>query len=115
MVHTIGHCCEYPGCKKVLVLDGNMKNRRDVCMARDAGYTAYEGIPGSVKTGCMNTPEPKSRYCKTHQVRVCGTKTTEDTDAAAPSLSSSVSGGVVERILEKRSTRNANYYKVYII
>ena len=37
----IGHQCK---CKKVLVLDGNMKNRRDVCMARDAGYTTYEGL-----------------------------------------------------------------------
>ena len=37
--NDVGHSCKYPGCKKVLVLDGNMKNRRDVCMARNAGYT----------------------------------------------------------------------------
>ena len=36
--HTVGHTCQYPGCKEVLVLDGNMKNRCDVCMAKDAVY-----------------------------------------------------------------------------
>ncbi len=42
-----------------MVLDGNIKNHRDVCKARDAGYTEYEGLPGSIKTGCMNTPSVK--------------------------------------------------------
>ncbi len=94
-----------------MVLDGNMKNHRDVCKARDAGYTEYEGLPGSIKTGCMNTPESQSRFCTIHQVRICGTKDTLDTDATAPPVSTTYSG-VVERILEKRTTRNANYYKV---
>ena len=110
----VGHTCKYPGCKKVFVLDGNMKNRRDVCMARDAGYTEYEGLPGSIKTGCMNTPNPKSRYCNIHRVCICGSKKTIDKDEDTPSLSSS-HGGVVERILERRTTRNANYYKVHIV
>ena len=53
-----GHQCTYPGCKRVLVLDGNMKNRRDVCMARDAGYTKYEGLPGA-----LQNLVPVTAYC----------------------------------------------------
>lgn len=30
----------------MLVIDGNMKNRRDVCAASEAGFTEYEGLPG---------------------------------------------------------------------
>ena len=48
-----------------------MKNRRHVCNARDAGYNEYPGLPGKVKTGCMMTPEYKSRYCNQHQLRSC--------------------------------------------
>lgn len=55
----------------MLVLDGNMKNRRHVCNARDAGYIQYPGLPGKVKTGCMLTPEYKSKYCSQHKIRAC--------------------------------------------
>lgn len=55
----------------MLVLDGNMKNRRHVCNARDAGYIEYPGLPGKVKTGCMLTPEYKSKYCSEHKIRAC--------------------------------------------
>ena len=34
---TPEHQCDFPGCENVLVLDGNMKNCRDVCNAKDAG------------------------------------------------------------------------------
>ena len=53
----------------MLVLDGNQKNNRPVCAAEDAGYVEYEGLPGSVKTGCMDTPEQKSRFCTSHRPR----------------------------------------------
>lgn len=65
------HECKFPGCSTVLVLDGNMKNRRHVCNAKDAGYIEYHGLPGKVKTGCMLTPEYKSRYCGNHRIRAC--------------------------------------------
>jgi len=55
------HACSTPGCKSALVLDGNMKNQRDVCNAREVGYVEYPGLPGRIKTGCMNTPAYKSR------------------------------------------------------
>lgn len=93
-----------------------MKNRRDVCMARDAGYTEYVGLPGSIKTGCMNFPIPRSRYCEVHQVRVCNPCPVVDTDTSdgTPSLTS-VQNGIIESIIEKRITRTANYYRVYTI
>ena len=40
------HKCGFPGCKNVIVLDGNMKNRRDICYAKDAGSIQYPGLPG---------------------------------------------------------------------
>ena len=55
----------------MLVIDGNMKNHRDVCMARDAGFITFEGLPGHIKTGCLLTPGHKSRYCPVHTPRVC--------------------------------------------
>lgn len=42
----VGHQCKFPGCGTVLVVDGNMKNRRDVCKAKDAGYIEFLGLPG---------------------------------------------------------------------
>ena len=48
-----------------------MKNRRHVCNARDAGFIEYPGLPGRVKTGCMRSPQYKSRYCSEHQLHSC--------------------------------------------
>jgi len=97
----------------VFVLDGNMKNRRDVCMAREAGYTTYEGLPGVLKTGCMNSPEFKARHCSLHRVRACNPHAGPDLDEAAPERKESREM-VVEIILEKRVTRKATYFKVYV-
>ena len=87
-----------------------MKNRCDVCMARDAGYTTYEGLPGAIKTGCMNSPELGARLCSLHKVRACKPFTGEE-DKDAPERSES-HDKVVEMILERRTNRKANYYKV---
>ena len=109
----LGHSCSYPGCKKVLVLDGNMKNRRDVCMAREAGYTVYENLPGVIKTGCLNSPEPNARHCRVHRVRACNPASSIPMDEAAPKVTDS-GEQVVEMILEKKVTRKAIYYKVLL-
>ena len=53
----------------MLVLDGNQKNRRDVCLAKDAGSINYSGLPGHIKTGCTASPSFKSRFCRRHSVR----------------------------------------------
>lgn len=44
-------------------MDGNMKNCRDVCAADDAGFIEYVGLPGQVKTGCMETLQQCSIFC----------------------------------------------------
>ena len=59
---SLDHKCETPGCSNTLVIDGNMKNRRDVCKADHAGYVTFEGLPGQVRTGCMQTPDFKVTF-----------------------------------------------------
>ena len=46
-----------------------MKNCRGVCAAEHAGFVEYAGLPGRVKTGCMNTPEQRSKFCPQHKPR----------------------------------------------
>lgn len=79
-------------------------------MARDAGYTTYEGLPGAVKIGCMNSPELGSRHCLLHKVRACNpfAIADEDEDKDAPERLESYDK-VVQMILEKRKAN----YKVY--
>lgn len=81
-----------------------MKNKRDVCMAHDAGYTTFEGLSGAVKTGCMNTPELGARHCFLHKVRACNPYAGENRDEDAPGCSES-QDKVVEMILEKKKKR----------
>ena len=54
----------------MLVIDGNMKNRCDVCAASEAGFTEYEGLPGLIKTGCQLSPGYQSKYCYEHAPRI---------------------------------------------
>lgn len=92
------HHCEKVGCGSVLVLDGNMKNRRDICAADHAGFVEYTGLPGNIKTGCMDTPEQQSKFCPHHKLR--------------QDLSSNNHGKVVEAILRKKTTRTNVFYEV---
>lgn len=64
-----GHRCSKNGCGNVLVVDGNLKNHRSVCAPTDAGYIQYTGLPGTIKSGCTNTPCQKSRFCPKHKPR----------------------------------------------
>ena len=68
----------FPGCKNVLVLDGNMKNRRDICYAKDAGFLHYPGLPGQIKTGCVASPAFKSRFCHLHCALSCSSYSKEE-------------------------------------
>jgi hypothetical protein len=96
----LGHECEAKGCGKVLVIDGNLKNNREVCAAVDAGFVEYPGLPGKVKTGCMETPEQQSKYCSDHKPRrLLGSDTKAD-------------GRVIEMILAKKETRQTVHYQV---
>ena len=72
-------------------------------MAPDADRTEYKDLSGSIKTGCMNSPEPNSRYCKV-RLRTCTTCPDTETDEAAPPLTNT-HNGIVESILEKKKSQ----------
>lgn len=123
----------FPGCGRCLVLDGNTKNRRDVCMARDAGYISYEGLPGSIRTGCINSPAYNSRFCEDHAEFVCNLETASDEEKVAGAAieceefsygpitrARAKANGkipdkefVIEKIMDSKVTRSNTYYKVH--
>lgn len=45
------HVCDIPGCQTVLVLDGNMKNARQVCSCKDIGQLMFPGMNGTISVG----------------------------------------------------------------
>lgn len=101
-----------------MVIDGNQKIRRSVCMATDAGSIEYPSLPGSIKTGCTRSPKFKSRFCEQHEPRsysgnpqYLSENHIEETNPAKHHCSQS-EGQIVELLLEKKSTRNGTYYKV---
>ena len=109
----------------MLVLDGNMKNHRDVCMARDAGFIEFDGLEGRLKTGCQATPAHKSRYCTRHSPQAVNLNINVPEDEEATQLEGLVGPVVrsqqkqsepgdlvVEVLLAKRSTRKETYYQV---
>ncbi len=67
----------------------------------------YAGLPGKVKTGCMDTPEQRSKFCPQHKPR----QMSPDLHSAE-SPSSEDMGGVVEMILNKKVTRTTTFYHV---
>lgn len=100
-----------------------MKNRRDVCYAKDAGFVTFTGLEGSIKTGCIATPTYKSRYCSKHSNQACELICSQEPDEelgenVGPALRSHTKtpGEVVaEMILAKKQTRKQTYYQVLII
>ena len=101
----VAHCCKEAGCGSVLVLDGNMKNSRDVCAAQYAGFVEYSGLPGRVTTGCMESPQQSSKFCSQHMTRISKKmRSSDDPDNRQ--------GGVIEMILAKKTARNNTLYQV---
>ncbi len=43
--------CDIPGCRNVLVIDGNMKNARQVCSCKNIAQLNFDGMDGSVVVG----------------------------------------------------------------
>lgn len=91
-----------------MVIDGNMKNRRNVCAATEAGYLEYDGLEGKIKTGCPLTPLQTSRYCYHHATRV------SKPEAQHKCTQSTVTNeeGIVKVIMSKKETRSGLYYQV---
>lgn len=104
---VLAHRCKEAGCGTVLVLDGNMKNSRDVCAAQHAGFVEYSGLPGRVTTGCMESPEQSSKFCSQHVTRMSKTVRNRDDPENRQ-------GGVIEMILAKKVTRNNTFYQVLV-
>ena len=99
-----------------------MKNRRDVCYAKDAGYVEFDGLSGSIKTGCQATPAYKSRYFACDFTVACDEDMdTSDLDGPVGSTLRSAQRNqepgedIVEIILAKKVTRRQTYYKVEVM
>lgn len=89
----------------MIVVDGNMKNRRDVCAASEAGYIHYEGLPTFIKTGCQHSPGYCSKYCFEHAPRIAVFEESSANNAGYE--------GVVKIITAKKETRSGVYYQVH--
>ena len=74
-----------------------MKNCRQICAATDAGFVEYDGLPGMVKTSCMNSPNQRSRLCAAHKPQ---------------QLLSDDCDGVIEMIVSKKTTKSTTFYEV---
>lgn len=99
-------------------------------MAKDVGYIHYEGLPGSIHTGCINSPAFNSRFCKDHEEYVCNLQIASDEEVKNGIGTDDMSSGpitrarakakgeipdtvrVVEKILDSKVTRSHSYYKV---
>lgn len=91
----------------VLIIDGNMKNRRDICAATEAGFIEYVGLPGTIKTGCQQSPTHCSKFCYDHSPRVANMSLQDDTQQLYSS-----NENVVGFITSKKQTRSGTYYQV---
>ena len=112
-----GHHCSVSGCGSTLILDGNMKNHRDVCAAKEARYAEFNGLPVKVQTGCPNTPQLKSRYCPDHTpTSFKSSPTSDNADSLSTAISTSQSEDVqLAYIVGKRETRQNTLYQVQLL
>ena len=120
MHEFLAHRCRYPGCGGVIILDGNMKNQRNICAATEAGYVQYQHLPGSIKTGCQLSPPSTSKYCYLHAPRVCVGMSMNTPDLGCEQSDSqpghkSACEGVLRYITGKKITRNQVYYQVLFL
>lgn len=51
LIVCLEHECDTPGCKTVCVIDGNMKNARQVCLCKHVGELHFQDLQGSVVVG----------------------------------------------------------------
>ncbi len=94
----------------MFVMDGNMKNHRDVCFASNACYVEYQGLHGRVRSGCPNTTCHKSRYCTVYKPTIAISQ--QEQEVGTSTLSSMISEDKVGMIIGKRNTRQSTLYEV---
>lgn len=107
-VYYVDHTCTFPGCSSVLVIDGNMKNTRDICAANEAGFLKFDGLPNVIKTDCQLTPAYQSKYCYEHAPKV------RYFDRSADHPEKFCSLEPTQVITSKKQTRNGTYYQVNV-
>lgn len=98
-------------------MDGNCKNRRDVCEATEAGYVEYPSLPGVIKTGCQLTPMRSGQFCYHHSPRISPSFALPDPetcDENVPLHQSQGKHGVVKFLVAKKTTRSQTYYQVIL-
>ena len=95
-----------------IVIDGNMKNYRDVCFAVNAGYVEYNGLPGRVRTRCQNAPQYMS-HCCVHSPVAVPQNIQPDEDAPNPSTTATREDHVGLTV-NKRVTQRSTLYEVSI-
>lgn len=110
----LDHECDATGCTNVLILDGNLKNRRAVCSATHAGYIEYSGLPGRVRSGCQNTPSQDSPYCEFHKPILAKPQKFDVSGVESSTNSVLTEEEPVGIIINKRETRNSVLYEVYL-
>ena len=97
----------------MMVVDGNMKNHRDVCFASSAGYVEYKGLPGRIQTGCPNTPDFKSSYCSLHKpVTIQHSSASCSTSGIENQSTSPGRNNKIGLIIGKCDTRQGSLYEV---
>ena len=57
-----------------------------MCLATNAGYADYKGLPGRVQTGCPNSPDYKSHFCQLHKPNVAKRQNIQVTDESCTSM-----------------------------
>ena len=85
----------------MLVLDGNLKNRRDVYSATDAGFIEYSSLPGANKSGCQLSPCATLKFCYYHAPRV-----------SSPTETGTAMDGFTKIITAVHETRSGKHYQV---
>jgi len=115
------HLCATPGCSNVIVIDGNMKNCRQVCGVKDVTVCLFQSIAGEIKTGCINTPQKGYLVCKNHIDSACLYKdedpdsqicssTSNSKDVTTPSKETDML--CIIKICNSRQTRSNLFYQV---
>ena len=64
---TIGHECETPGCRDVMVIDGGLTPHRAVCAGKLSGIKVFEEADISYLIGCPKMPINESKFCNDHK------------------------------------------------
>ena len=95
-----------------MVLDGNMKNHRQVCLAQEAGCAEFNSLPGKVKTGCINTPQLKSRYCQAHTPTIFTPQENEDVSESTVLCAIPSQEKQLAYITNKKTTRQTTFHEV---